>query len=142
MVAHGACNPVVVASMRGGSIAHGEAGVAGHWRLSPITGQTVLRDLMRVRGVAGDDLPGQGDQTIEAAGNVISRAMADALEAHAEFETTHAPLRTVRLESDPAPADVKLFGVPLWRRAEPGNDPVLAALLADDLAYWVRQCAA
>lgn len=140
--AQGALNPVIVASMRGGSIVCSEAGVCGHWRLSPITGQTLLRDLMRAQAVAGDDLAGQGDQTIEAVGNVISRAMADALETHVAFGPTCAPLRTIRLESDPAPADLKLPGGPLWRRAEPGNDPALAALLADDLANWVRQCAA
>ncbi len=135
-----ALNPVLVASMRGGSIVNSEDGVCGHWRLSPITGQTLLRDLMRAQAVAGDDLVGQGDQTIEAAGNVISRVMADALAANVVFGPTSAPLRTIRLESDPAPADLKLPGVPLWRRAEPGNDPALAGLLADDLADWVRQC--
>lgn len=137
-----ALNPVLVASMRGGSIVYSEPGISGFWRLSPTTGQIIFRDLMRARAVAGDDLAEQGDQTIEAAGNVIGRAMADALEAHVEFETTITPLRTIRLESDPAPADLKLPGVPLWRRAEPGNDAALAARLADDLADWVRQCAA
>lgn len=137
-----ALNPVLVASMRGGSIVCSEVGVYGHWRLSPITGQTIFRDLMRARAVAGDDLAGEGDQSIEAAGNVINRAMADALEAHVALGPTGAPLRTIRLENDPAPADLKLPGVPLWRRAEPGNDPALAGLLADDLADWVRQCVA
>lgn len=134
-------NLVLLASVRGGSIVHSDAGVSGHWWLSPITGQTVLRDLMRAQAVAGNVPDGQSDEAIEVAGNVISRTMADALEAHTNFSPVQAPVRTLRLESDPAPADLKLPGTPLWRRAEPGNDPALAALLADDLADWVRRCA-
>lgn len=140
--AQGALNPVLIASMRGGSIIHSETGVCGHWRLSPITGQTVLRDLMRTQAVTGDTPAGLADQTIEVAGNVISRPLADALEADVDRPPFQAPLRTIRLQSDPAPADLKLPGAPLWRRAEPGNDPALAALLADDLTDWVRRCAA
>ena len=37
-----------------------------------------------------------------------------------------------------APADIKVEGAPLWRRAEPDNDPMLAALLAGDIVDWVR----
>lgn len=137
----GVLNPVVVASMRGGSIAHSETGVCGHWQLSPITGQIMLRDLVRAQTVAGDKPIAMSDQAIELAGNLISRSLADALEADIDLPPLQAPLRTIRLENDPAPADLKLPGAPLWRRAEPGNDPVLAALLADDLADWTRRCA-
>ena len=49
-------------------------------------------------------------------------------------------MRTVRLESDAKPADAKLPGSPLWRRAEPDNDIALAMALADDIAAWIRQC--
>jgi hypothetical protein len=50
------------------------------------------------------------------------------------------PLRTVRLDTDPKPADRHVPGIPLWRRAEPDNDPALAALLADDIADWIATC--
>ena len=53
-----------------------------------------------------------------------------------------APARTVRLVGDPRPADRAIEASPLWRRAEPGNDLALAALLADDIAEWVAHCAA
>ena len=49
--------------------------------------------------------------------------------------------RTVRLDTDPQPADRHVPGTPLWRRAEPGNDPALAVLLADDIADWIARCA-
>ena len=51
-----------------------------------------------------------------------------------------APCRVVRLEGDSASADLHVAGSPLWRRAEPDNDPALALALADDLADWVRRC--
>ena len=51
-------------------------------------------------------------------------------------------LRTVRLNSDAAEADAKLAGTPLWRRAEPGDDPELAAAMVADIAWWMSQCAA
>ena len=49
-------------------------------------------------------------------------------------------LRTVRLDTDPKPADRHVPGTPLWRRAEPDNDPALAAILADDIADWIAAC--
>ena len=44
----------------------------------------------------------------------------------------------VRLESDPRAADRKLPGSALWRAAEPGVDPALQALIADDVARWIN----
>ena len=41
-----------------------------------------------------------------------------------------------------AAADIKFAGAPLWRRAEPGNDLALAALIADDVAAWIARCGA
>ncbi|MCI1143823.1 hypothetical protein MOP88_18565 [Sphingomonas sp. WKB10] len=48
----------------------------------------------------------------------------------------------MRLSSDPAPADRHVDAAPLWRRAEPGDNPALAELLADDIAAWIAACEA
>lgn len=98
----------------------------GRWHLAPQTGAELLRELERIRQAgSGEDF----------GGNIVSAALL------AELATAEpAPARTVRLADDPREADLKLPGAPQWRRAEPGNDPTLAALLADDIAAWVRQC--
>ncbi len=137
-----AVSSVILASIRGGAILHNESRLSGVWRLSPVTGEAVLRDLMRARAVAGDAVQALDDQPIEAFGNVVGRAMTEALGGAASLPIPSVPLRTVRLESDTSSADLKVPGAPLWRRAEPGNDPALAALVAGDLVDWVRQCAA
>jgi len=51
-------------------------------------------------------------------------------------------VRTVRLETEAKPADAKLPGSPLWRRAEPDNDIAFAQTIADDIAQWIATCAA
>ena len=100
----------------------------GHWHLSP-QGPELLRDLHRVRMA-------NGAESEDFAGNII----APGVMAEIQYWWPPRADRTVRLESDPASADLKLPGAPLWRRSEPDNDPALAALLADDIAAWVRQC--
>lgn len=115
-------------SLRGGALVPG-AVAASHWQLAPLDGPAQLRELERLR-TAGDGA------TI--AGNEVSDAfLTELAEAHS---TPHVATRVVRLESDPKPADLKLPGTPLWRRTEPDNDPVLAEVLADDIAHWVRSC--
>lgn len=136
-----AVRPVIMGSMRGGAIVDDVLGVSGHWRLSPITGQMVIRDLTRGAVMQSSPTAAPTGDPVEAAGNLISRHLFDALQADVTLREDAAPLRTVRLESDPAPADLKLPGSPLWRRAEPGNDVPLAALLAQDLAAWSHKCA-
>ncbi|MES2444762.1 MAG: hypothetical protein V4574_18215 [Pseudomonadota bacterium] len=98
----------------------------GRWQLSPQPGADLVRELDRLRQVGAS-----GDY----GGNLLSPGLLAELEG-AEAGTA----RVVRLESDSKPADRKAPGAPLWRRAEPDNDPALAALLADDIATWVRGC--
>jgi hypothetical protein len=126
-----AVRPIVIASLRGGALLDGCGPARGHWRFAPEPGARIVRDLRRTQ-LAGD--------TGLYAGHRLSEAFLSELEA-AEPAAV-APLRTLRLESDALPADLKVTGTPLWRRAEPSEDAALAAALADDLAAWVKQCAA
>jgi hypothetical protein len=125
-------NPVTIASFRGGSLIDDCGTAKGWWRFSPETGARTVRDLRRTQLSGGD--------TALFAGHALSDAFLTDLEAASPAQVT--PLRTVTLESDAMTADIKLAGSPLWRRAEPGEDGALAAAIADDLAIWVRTCAA
>lgn len=143
IAAQGAVRPVHLASIRGGAIVDSAPGTSSVWRLAPVPGGAVLNDLLRAEAVSGRkhwDGFGIDSPPARLIGNPIDRALFDGLRADAALAVPPVPLRTVRLESDPATADVKYPGAPLWRRSEPGNDPALADLLARDLADWVRRC--
>ncbi len=121
--------------IRSGALLDALAVIRARWYLAPQTGDETLRDLSRVRQ--------SGEDAEDYAGNALSPAMLDALRGlHPVTATDDHPARTVRLDTDPRPADFKLAGVPLWRRAEPGNDVALAELLADDIAHWIAACEA
>jgi hypothetical protein len=123
--------PTVVASLRGGALIDDAGPAKGWWRFSPETGARIVRDLRRTQMAGESGL---------YAGHHLSDSFLAELEA--ATPTPVSPLRIARLESDAATSDVTLPGSPLWRRAEPGEDPVLAAAMAEDLADWTRTCAA
>lgn len=134
--------PCYALALRSGALLDTLASVAGRWHFAPMLGDKLLRELKRT-AIAADpqrhDLDAPvlgGDMPIEIAGNLISPALLS------ELPTARpAPgARVVRLASDTADAELKVEGSPLWRRAEPDNDPALAALLADDIAAWIRTC--
>lgn len=135
-----------VASFRGGCLIEQQAGAAARWRFAPATASALVRDLVRAKQstlpnrVSAQELETQarGDVT-EFAGYTIPPAIFAGL-AGATIEEED-PVRVVRLESDPTPADLKLPGKPLWRQSEPGNDPALAAALIVDLVAWMHTCA-
>jgi hypothetical protein len=129
-----AVGAVIGVAIRGGVLIDTDAVLAGRWHLAPQLGSALVRELDRVREAGG----GGGDESVvEIAGNRISRhLLGEVGAAAASTERT----RVVRLDSDAQPADRKVAGAPLWRRAEPNNDPAMAALLADDIAEWVRTC--
>jgi hypothetical protein len=122
-------------AIRGGAIVDTDAELASCWRLSPITGQTVLSDLRRASRHATVD-----GEPSTLAGNRLAARLVEALEADETSPSTGGPVRTVRLDIDPRPADRHVAGSPLWRRSEPGNDPPLAATLAADIAQWITSC--
>ena len=120
----------LTAAFRGGALLDDDAEARGHWRLAPVDGAAVIRDMVR-SGLAGG---------VEWAGYRPSNEFRTALEAAKPGAAT--PLRTVRLTSDVAPADAKLAGPALWRRSEPGNSAELADAIAADLLRWSRECGA
>jgi pimeloyl-ACP methyl ester carboxylesterase len=124
-----AAKPALVASFRGGALLdHGAAAPA--WRFAPVSGRSLVRDLERA-GLAGG---------APLAGYPVPPSLLDALR-HSEPADV-SPLRTVRLESDAQPADMRVAGSALWRRSEPANAPDLASALAADLASWGAACGA
>ena len=139
--------PLHAVSWRSGALIDGDAEVASRWHLSPASGAETTRDLRRVRAASRSEL---------YAGNRLSREFFDELEASRLPGEGRGPVstgshlgpglrrgsglvRTIRLESDPRPADAHLPGRPLWRAAEPGTDPALEAALADDIAAWIAR---
>jgi pimeloyl-ACP methyl ester carboxylesterase len=113
-------------SVRGGALL--DDVMARRWRLAPATGAALVRDLERT-GLIGARGGGY------APGAELVAALKGAAPAAGD-------VRTARLASDPAPAEVRLDGPPLWRRSEPAGAPVLAAAIAADVAAWIRPCAA
>lgn len=138
--------PAVAVGIRSGTLLDTSARMHGRWHLAPTEGLSIVRELVRIKNADGGpktydtrtimDAP----QPIEIAGNMLSGAMFADLLNCSPLDQSGIARRVVRLESDPKPADHKVPGSPLWRRAEPGNDPALAEVLADDIAAWVQQC--
>lgn len=120
----------LIASFRGGALVDDGAEARGWWRLAPVDGAAVARDMVR-SGLAGG---------VEWAGYAPSAALRAALEAAAPASVRS--LRIVRLASDARSADAKLEGPALWRRSEPGNSAALAEAVAADLHKWSRECVA
>ena len=119
----------LIASLRGGGLIDDAAGAIGWWRLAPVAGASLARDMVRA-GLAG----------VEWAGYAPAGELRGRLEDAAPVDQT--PLRTVRLASDGGAADVKLSGPALWRRSEPGSSAELAEAAAADIAAWHATCAA
>jgi hypothetical protein len=137
--------PVHSVTMRGGSLIDHDADVATRWQLAPAKGEALIRELFRTAQAAGEpveiELDAWSDEggPVTIAGNRISRPLLRDL--NAADCVREGLIRVVRLETDPAVADRKVEGAPLWRRSEPGDDPALAALLANDIADWIEHCA-
>ncbi len=140
-------------SLRSGALVDADSPASGRWHLSPTSGRDVLQDLGRILKTAGRDEDVRRLRTVfqaeepafpmEIAGNLLGSALLEELTTdHGTYplRAIGIPRRVVRLDTDPAPAHLHLPGMPLWRRAEPDNDPALAALLADDIADWIAAC--
>lgn len=136
--------PLIVASLRGGCLIDHGAAADAWWRLAPASGASLLRTLLRARvsadreaGIASSIEGLQAAAASEAlllAGNRLSPAMVAQLGA-AEVQAVE-PLRTVT----PGGGEGQIAGTPLWLRAEPREDAVMARAIAADLALWSRSC--
>jgi alpha-beta hydrolase superfamily lysophospholipase len=126
-----------VASFRGGSLLDDAAGDTPTWRFAPVEGSSLARDLVRASMLKPEELKAA---SVELAGYRLSDTLFAALHEAKPAEATR--VRTVRLASDRAEAELKLEGPALWRRSEPSNSPDLAELLAADLAQWSDRCGA
>lgn len=139
--------PAFTFAIRSGSLLDATADVTARYHLSPATGVDLRRELIRARQASSRESGKPFDPAIietatapiELAGNLIAPDFLTELTTATPFT---ANTRTVRLETEAKPADHKLPGSPLWRRAEPDNDPAFAALIADDIAQWIGTCAA
>lgn len=141
-------------AIRSGALLDALGLLYGRWHLAPTGGPQLLRELTRMKQAElgsryrlgenwwfGDMF---ADGPVVVAGNPLSQDLLTELTVKEPFKADLAPeipLRTVRLETDPKPADAKLAGSPLWRRAEPDNDADFAARVADDIAVWIATCA-
>lgn len=139
--------PLYVASFRGGCLVDDFTDGATKWRFSAVKGQMLLRTMMRTR-IASDKEAGRstnmaqltaevGQGHVNLAGNSIGSSLFSQLE-----EAVAAPspdVRATQLESSTRPADARLPGSALWLRAEPDEDLLLSAAIADDLASWVSE---
>ena len=119
----------LVAAIRGGGLIDDLAAAIGWWRLSPVAGASLTRDMVRA-GLAG----------VEWAGYSPSAELRGRLESAVPVD--QQPVRVVRLKSDAAAADAKIAGPALWRRSEPGSSAELAESIAADIADWYATCAA
>lgn len=126
---------IITAGWRGGCLFDGILGTNAAWRFAPEAGDRMVRTMLRT------EMPDESDGGCAfVLGQSVSGAFLDELAATALPE--HDQLRTIRLATDRAEADRHIEASPLWRHAEPGEDPALAELLADDLIQWVQTCAA
>jgi pimeloyl-ACP methyl ester carboxylesterase len=120
--------PTTVA-IRGGCLLDDLVPAACAWRFAPVAGASLVRDLNRAGLTSGGGSAGYAPSTLLL--GPLERAEPQLLD----------PLRIVRLATDPAEADLKIEGPPLWRRAEPESSPDLAERLAADIIEWIDRCA-
>jgi len=145
---YGEGSAVFALGIRSGALIDTFSLVRGRWHLAPQDGDAVLRELVRLKNAEGGaqkydrhTIIGAAQDAVPIGGNLVSTTLLADLSGASVHDHAGVPRRVVRLESDPGAADHKVDAAPLWRRAEPGNDPALAAALADDVTTWVRSCA-
>ena len=124
----------VSVSLRGGCLLDDASGAEAHWRLAPVAGASLARDLVRSALLH----VGQTDDQARLAGYPASDDLLASIE---RAVPEGGPVRTVRLRHDRAPSDGTLPGPPLWRRSEPQNSAELSQAMASDIDEWCRRCA-
>jgi len=122
-----AAGAVASVGLRGGALLDHPS--PARWRFATVPGASLARDLARA-----------GLMTEGGGGYAPSETLLTALSA-AEPEPGER-VRTIRLATDRAEAELKLEGPPIWRRAEPQNSYELAGAMVSDIGQWVRACGA
>lgn len=126
-------HPVLVAGFRAACLFDSLPGVSANWRFAPEPGDRLVRTLLRT------EMPEESTETHAFInGQLVSRAFLDDM-ARLPLPNP-ARLRTLRLTTDRAEADRHVEASPLWRHAEPSEDPALAELLAGDILNWAVTC--
>lgn len=134
-----------IASIRGGGLIDEGFAASPHWRLSSVGGGSLLKTMLRAR-IAGDKESGIATSMdslldmgrhapIELAGNRIGPAMLASLQA-ADVAVLGNVTAAILGEGDD-----NVRGSALWLRAEPQDDPAMAASLAMQLDRWSAACA-
>ena len=121
---------------------------ARRWRLSPATGASLARDLVRSRALEMREAgrPERSDAVtasarkgaMRLAGYTVPPGLFTSLEDAAPDPDAG---RTLRLVGDDRPADARLAGPMLWRQSEPCVEVEFATELARDFRAWYSSCA-
>lgn len=133
-------------ALRSGALLDQDLVKAGRWLFAPQSGANLVQVLERIKRTSdrlGPEAPGEQDPDtplFEIAGNRIPASLLESLRTERADGDGDLPQRIVRLSHASQPADQMVEGSALWRRAEPGNDPALAALLASDIVAWIAAC--
>lgn len=121
------------ASFRSGCLFDNAVHALSSWRFAPEPGDRLVRTLLRTEMADESD-----DTTVFVSGQAVARSFLDEL-SHKSLPLSGV-VRTLRLATDRADADRHIEASPLWRHAEPGYDPDLAQVLADDILSWTKTC--
>jgi hypothetical protein len=121
--------PPAVASLRGGSLLDDACAARARWRFAETTGASLLRPLERAQRLTGGASGMTMNDTETLAGFRFDRELLGALRAAVPAPVA-GPHRSLPFEGK---------GTPVWRKAEPSNDPALAEALANDIAGWLSR---
>ncbi len=124
-------SPLVVASLRGGALLDDACKANAWWRFAESSGAALLRPLERAQRLTKpSNQTSDASDTQTLAGFPLHRELLDTLRV-AVPGPVPGPLHTVTFDG---------ASMPIWRRAEPTNDPALAKRLAEDLLAWISAC--
>lgn len=128
MIGAVAPHAVMTVAIRGGTLLDHIPPTGVAWRLAPVTGASLIRDLERAAHAGGAPLGGYpaAPELVEAIRSAEPQPV--------------SRLRTVRLDTDRGDAELKIRASAMWRRSEPAASHDVARIMADDITNWARAC--